>query len=349
MRVYNTGDAPGIGLEKRYDGIWQINAKNKTEGRRLEKILHTHFLGLRQKRPNGNYSEWFSVSFEEVRKFLNCQGFVVHELSIEEIKVIHKKSEYETTNEELSQFNEEKCLIDEQRAVVEKPALTLKEEFFATFLEKGFVPRRIQLELWDRFQEICNTNKKYKGIVQWATGTGKTIALLMLFVLSAEKCRREHRIFRGLLIAPKNDIFDTIIHHIRKLSKWGIVVCEGHNARLSSLHIPLDKNVIVTATHASLTEMELWNKLPAMTITHYDEVHRITGDEFYTILKNKLIEWDTQYLTGTSATPKTCNLSQHKKIAELFGNPLEILHNCDVDEAILEGWSTRWILVTRRS
>ena len=340
MKVYNTGDCPGTGMDKRYNGIWQLTAKNKIEGLHSEKLLQTHFLSARQKRSNGNYSEWFAVSFEEVRSFLNSQKFIVRELSLAEIEVIHKKSECETQKEELSQFAEEKSLIDEQQAVIQKPEplLSLKEEFFATFLEKGCLPRRIQLELWDKFEAICLTDRKYKGIVQWATGTGKTIALLMLFVLTANKCKREGRIFRGLLIAPKNDIFDTIIHHIRKLSKWGITVCEGHNARLSSLHIPLDKPVLVTATHASLTEIEIWNKLPKMDITHYDEVHRITGDEFYEMLKNKLSEWNTQYLTGTSATPKTCNPSQHKKIAELFGNPLQILHKCDVDEAILEGW-----------
>lgn len=342
MKVYNTGDCPNTGMDKRYDGIWELTATTKTEGLCSEKVLQTQFLPMRQKRPNGNYSEWFAVSFEEVRSFLIAQGFVVRELSLEEIEVIHKKSECEISEEERSQFDEEKCLIEEQQVVVQKPETkpvpSLKEEFFTTFLGKGCTPRRIQLELWDKFEEICRTDGKYKGIVQWATGTGKTIALLMLIVLTAEKCKREGRIFRGLLIAPKNDIFDTIIHHIRKLSKWGIVVCEGHNARLSSLHIPHDKPVLVTGTHASLTEPEIWDKLPGMDIVHYDEVHRITGEEFYRILNEKLIEWDTQYLTGTSATPKTCNSTQHKKIAELFGTPLQILHKCDVDEAIAEGW-----------
>ncbi len=336
MRVYNTGDPPGIGLEKRYDAIWQLNAKNKTDGLRMEKRLHSHFQSARLKRNNGNFSEWFRVTLEDVRQFLSLEGCVLRELTIDEIDVIHKKSDRKIRKDELSQFNEENSLLSEQMKPV--PEVSLQEEFFATFLEKGCVPRRIQLELWDLFEKICLTDEKYSGIVQWATGTGKTIALLMLFVIVADKCRREGRIFRGLLITPKNDIFDTIMHHIRKLSQWGIVVCEGHNARLSSLHIPHNKPVLVTATHASLTEMEIWDKLPAMTITHYDEVHRITGDEFYAMLKNKLIEWDTKYLTGTSATPKTCSVSQHRKIAELFGNPLRILHKCDMDEAIHEGW-----------
>ena len=104
------------------------------------------------------------------------------------------------------------------------------------------------------------------------------------------------------------------------------------------MQIPIDKHVLITATHASLTDAQQWLKLPPITHCHYDEVHRITGDMFYKSLQEYLEIWDTQYLTGTSATPKTCITSQHNKIAELFGNPLNILHKCDVDEAIAEGW-----------
>ena len=222
--------------------------------------------------------------------------------------------------------------------LIRQSAMSLKRDFFATFLSSGCSPRRIQLELWDVFEDICNKWSEYRGIVQWATGTGKTIALLMLFVLSATTAKKRGHLFRGLIISPKNDIFDTIIKHIRKISKWGITICEGYNGRLSSLSIPIDKPIIILATHASLTDNSLWNKLPPITHCHYDEVHRITGEEFYSRLQQKTQEWNTMFLTGTSATPKTCMTSQHKKLAELFGNPLNILHRCDVDEAIQEGW-----------
>jgi superfamily II DNA or RNA helicase len=48
--------------------------------------------------------------------------------------------------------------------------------------------------------------------------------------------------------------------------------------------------------------------------------------------------WNTELLTGTSATPKTSNPAQHRKIAELFGEPYNILHKCDIDRAIEAGW-----------
>jgi len=247
------------------------------------------------------------------------------------------------TMERTERFNERKEQITENKKHLVKlihnfrAKREMEKQFFATFLPNK-PPRRIQTELWHIFKQVCAKNEKYRGIVQWATGTGKTIATLILFVLSATAHIKKGKIFRGLMIAPKNDIFDTIIHHIRKLSNWDILICEGHNAQLSSLQIPMDKHVLITATHASLTDAQQWLKLPPITHCHYDEVHRITGDMFYKALQENLELWDTQYLTGTSATPKTCITSQHNKIAELFGNPLNVLHKCDVDEAIAEGW-----------
>ena len=331
MSVYNTGDAPGIGLEKRYDAIWQVNAHSKGELRSIERHLHARFRAQRQKKPNGTYTEWFALTVEEVTAFLTSQPYFIRAFSIQEIHIVHERATVDRSSpEDMTLFNQEMELD------IQTPP-TLKEEFFETFLGRN-TPRRIQNELWTLWEDICRSESKYRGIVQWATGTGKTIALLMLIVLSADACKKRGVIFRGLLIAPKNDIFNTIIHHIRKLSTWGIVVCEGHNAQLSSLRIPRDVPILLTATHASLTEVSAWQSIPSMNLCHYDEVHGITGNEFYALLREYLDVWDTQYLTGTSATPKTCALSQNKKISELFGNPLQILHKWDVDEAIAEGW-----------
>jgi superfamily II DNA or RNA helicase len=324
MRVYNTGDPPGY--EKTYDGIWQINVNSRIELLECEIHLHHHFESSRLRRSWGSQSEWFDVTLEQVISFLNAQRYVVRQLTLEEIDCIHIKSKSIST----PTMTDVSCIIKNQK--------TLKDEFFSTFLPVGCIPRRIQNELWDLWESTSEKNAPYQGIIQWPTGVGKTIGILMMFVLSAHFTKKRGSVFRGLLIAPTNDIFDTIMHHIHKLSKWGIVVCEGHNARLSSLHIPHHKPIVVTATHASLTDSEIWNKLPSITHCHYDEVHRSTGNEFHRLLQRKLEDWNTLFLTGTSATPRTCNRSQHQKLEKLFGNPLSILHQCEVEEAIREGW-----------
>lgn len=340
MCVYNTGDCPDADMDKRFESIWELNTTNSADSLNVESILKQHFNDKRRIRKNGNYSEWFTLTLQDVREFLIEQPFIVRELSIDEIALIHQKSEHPSLNGETDEIKEEEELIKIQNSIIRTPPVipTLKEEFFSTFIPEGSLPRRIQLELWDNFESICKTEQKYRGIIQWATGAGKTIAFLMLFVLASEKYKKEGTIFRGIIISPRNDIFDTIIHHIRKLSKWGITVCEGHNAKLSSLHIPRDRHVLITSTHASLSDNAIWESLPNISMIHYDEVHRITGTEFFNSLKEKIIEWETQYLTGTSATPKTCSQKQNGKIGELFGTPLNILHKCNVDEAIIEGW-----------
>ena len=231
--------------------------------------------------------------------------------------------------------------LKEQRKKKQNDSVvSLQDDFFETFIPKGKLPRRIQTELWEVYMEILNKNSKYNGIVQWPTGTGKTIALLTLIILTFAKCQKDHQIYRGLLIAPTNDIFATLLPVIKKLEKWGIAVLEGHEGQLSTLNVPADKNIVVLATHAALTNEKNWQRLPPMTHIHYDEVHRITGDELFELLKQQSGDekWKTAYITGTSATPKTCSVSQHRKIEEIFGSPLKIIHQCSVDEAIHEGW-----------
>jgi hypothetical protein len=345
MRVYNTGDAPNIDLEKRYDGLWQVNAKSRAELLNLEKHLHNNFSPVRQVRAGKN-TEWFAVSFEKVEAFLNSQSYVLRQLSIEEVSIIQAKSERHTLLEEMNDFVMETNLIAEQNVVTTNstPAPTLKEEtlyekFIHVFLP-GKIPRRIQIELWNLFQEICKNPLRitYRGIVQWPTGVGKTIATLMLIVIAAERCKARGEIYRGLFVSPKNDILDTISKDFNALSEFGITLYDGSHGKLSSLIIPTNCHMLITACQQALINYKGMLQLPAMNHVHYDEVHRITGDQYFQLLKEMLLKWNTEFLTGTSATPFTCSPSQREKITELFGNPLNLLHRCGVDEAVKEGW-----------
>jgi superfamily II DNA or RNA helicase len=222
----------------------------------------------------------------------------------------------------------------------EKPCLKRKADkagFLDVFLPGGAL-RSHQEELWAEWMRILATQASYKGIVHWPTGTGKTYAMLLLLLLSAEKHFQEGKVFRGLLIAPQNSILDTLMTHIRKLSLFGIEVLEGHRGGFSGLTIPTDKPFLLVTTHASLTTPEAFLRLPPINHVHYDEVHRITGEEFFGLLTAKMAEWGTAYLTGTSATPKTSNKLQHEKIAQLFGEPATILHRAEMDDMVRRGY-----------
>ena len=134
-----------------------------------------------------------------------------------------------------------------------------------------------------------------------------------------------------------------------KLSDFGITLYDGSHGKLSSLTFPTDKHLLIMACPQSLISEETgMRRLPQMPHIHWDEVHRITGEKCFQLLKPMMAEWNTQFLTGTSATPKTSCPEQHRKLAELFGEPYKILHKCDVDEAVREGWiaTPRFKIVT---
>lgn len=209
---------------------------------------------------------------------------------------------------------------------------TLWNRFLSTFL-LGKTPRRIQIELWDTFESV---SESYKGIIQWPTGVGKTTGMLMLAVLACEKARQKGEYYRGIIVSPKNDIFDTISKDFNKLSEFGMIVYDGTHAKFSKLSFPSNKHIIIIATHAALVRSGL-NSLPPITHFHYDEVHRISGEKLFEDLKIMLKTWNTMFLTGTSATPLTCSGIQREKITELFGDEY-IMSRCDMDEAVKEGW-----------
>ena len=326
LRQYAIGDAPGCGVDKEYDSLWLIDVKTRAELREMEHILHTHFAHRRQ-----GTTEWFKVTYEEVAAFMaSPQKFKIQQVSFEEVRTINTKVRDPIADSEKAEYEDEETLQKEKASIPVIESDHLYQKFLRTFLP-GKVPRRVQIELWNLFKTLCATPDKllYRGIVQWPTGVGKTIATLMLIVIAAERSKRRGEFYRGLFVSPKNDILDTISKDFGKLLEFGITVLDGSHGRLSSLTIPTTSHILISACQASLI---------AMTHVHYDEVHRITGELYFQLLKEMLATWETELLTGTSATPFTSSPSQRAKITELFGDPLTLLHRCGVDEAVMEGW-----------
>ncbi len=323
LRVYRTGDAPDIDLDKVYLGLWEIEASNMKAMKHKETILHLHFQTYRIKR-NTRWTEWFRVDIQHVQAFMDTQSFVIKQVSLADIKEIHRRTE------------SDEPFPDDIPEPLEEEHIRLKELFFHEFLGDK-TPRRIQDEVWDTYASIVK-NGSYRGIVQWATGAGKSVAMMILIVITAQYYQSKGECYRGLLVTHKNDIFDTLGPYLKKLIHFDIHVVRGDHGYFSHIKVPSDKSILITATHASLTDSESWQKLPYINHIHYDEVHRSTGEQFLDLLESHLEKWNTAFFTGTSATPKTSDVNQHAKMYRLFGNPLSILHRCDVEQAISDGF-----------
>ena len=336
-----------------FEKIYHLKISSHDELRRIESCLHYKFSKLRKVR------EWFEFDSPDlVDAFIRTFPSFVKECVLDEIPKIQYSKNALKRERALEKYR------DEIETIPVIPVIPVnvnaandpsgEYEYFAHMLNIGQVPRRIQVELFRAFSDKVMKLDTYKGIVQWPTAVGKTIGMLsLLFItfrhyinINASKKDGNNRFWRGLLIAPQNDILNTIIDSIKKLEKWNITIVMGHDAQfLDTVQAcPLDKHCLIITTHASLTERKKWEMLPEIHHFHYDEVHGSTGLQFYGLLT----EWIPKfaYFTGTSATPKTCNSDQHARLHHLFGNPLSVLHQCEMDEAVKEGWIALPKLIT---
>lgn len=328
LRVYTTGDAPGD--EKYYVGVWLTTSSSFYKLRQNESQTHFNFSSVRLKRHTGRLSEWFNVNIETLSVWLNSQKFISRQLTPDELEDIRRQSTTDSTSDN-------KKLIDEEDDLLKSE--TLLDEFIKYFIPAEGSLRRVQKELWFKFMDICDSDiDQYRGIIQWPTGVGKSIALCMMVVIASNKCKNSDSIYRGLLVIPKLDIITSLGKYFDILHKFGITIYDGSKGNLSKLTIPINQHILVVTTHQSLTDETAMDRLPVMYHVHYDEVHRISGDVFMGHLKTKLDIWKTKFLTGTSATPLTGNIEQMKKVSDVFGDPLPILHRCNIDEAVSEGW-----------
>jgi len=322
-----------------FERLYHVKVSGVEELRDIEAKMHEHFGPLRRRR------EWFELdSPDPVGEFIQNHPSFSKECALNDVKDLQYSKESMKREKQLVQKQEEQEQEQEQeQEEIASASIPVKEdlicEYFSHMLPLGsLLPRRIQSELFCAFLKKTAENEKYTGIVQWPTAVGKTIGMLSLLYISFSRRSSEGKIWRGLLIAPQNDILNTIMDSIKRLEKWGITIISGHDAQFVDAlqEYPRDRHCLIITTHASLTDRRKWEMLPEIDHCHYDEVHQSTGMQFFGLL----VEWIPKftYFTGTSATPKTCNSEQHTRLHQLFGNPLEVLHQCEMDEAVKEGW-----------
>ena len=311
-----------------FEKLYQVRVNSPAELRQIETSVHSHFEAHRRRR------EWFDMdSPDPVDAYIQSLPAFMNECTLDDIQDLQHSDDAMKQEKQLLRLQ-----TPTKTNAPEEQAYNPRDDYFNHMLKPGQAPRRIQSEIFDAFWEKTATLDVYKGIVQWPTAVGKTIGMLALFFISFLRRSSQGKPWRGLLIAPQNDILNTIMEPIKKLEKWGIVIVFGHDAQFldAMRNCPADKHVLIVTTHASLTDRKKWDMLPEIHHCHYDELHQMTGEQFFALL----MEWVPKfaYLTGTSATPKTCNSDQHARLHQLFGTPLSVLHQCEMDEAVSEGW-----------
>ncbi len=202
-----------------FEKLYRVRVSGVEELRDIEGKLHAHFDTLRRRR------EWFELdSPDPVDEFIRNHASFSKECTLNDVKDLQYSKE---------SVKREKRLVKQQQEQQEQqdplpvhvPVLIpdkkdLITEYFSHMLPPGStLPRRIQSELFRAFLEKTSENEKYKVIVQWPTAVGKTIGMLSLLFISFSRRSSEGKIWRGLLIAPQNDILNTIMDSIKRLKE----------------------------------------------------------------------------------------------------------------------------------
>ena len=158
MRTYNTGDAIGIGLEKRYEALWKVDVLYDLELRKIEYGIHSHFGKYRISMSR----EWFKISFKDVEEYIDSIGCI------------------RVSQEDVVEFNHkgmEKACKNDFRVVAEEEndeeVVPKKEKYLGVRQ-----PRPYQQQIIDK--SIDHFQSYNKGVFILMCGTGKTLISLWL-------------------------------------------------------------------------------------------------------------------------------------------------------------------------
>lgn len=175
-----------------------------------------------------------------------------------------------------------------------------------------------QLRLWDRFVNLSK-KENVNGILQWMMGTGKTIAALEMITIA----RAREGFLRGLIVSHRKDILDQFTSLAKILE---IPIFRRYDKFKED---PTGDSYLFFISHTSLINYEI----PAINFFLYDEVHRISGYELNSKMKEYLSKYDVKYILGLSATP-IINLEHKGFIQNIYGPKINILDTCDYVEAV---------------
>lgn len=298
----------------------------------------------------GGSTEYITGDFNEVPKLMTNEGYELREVSLDDVpKQEHSKSKSASRKSIAKMMGiddeESKASTSQQSLECSTQRDTLKDIYIQNVM-KGRVLREVQDELWTTFEGMCQQSDTVKGIVQWPTGVGKTVAITSMLYLARHYhfVEKPNKPFRAMVISPKNDILETTLSTYTTLEQFGLKILTGFGGQLSSINIPTNDSFILLVTHQGLVcnsqnkEQPYIYNLTDIDFVLYDEVHRITGDLLFTSLNVLVPKWQTKYLLGTSATPLTSNAEQHFKFHDMFGSPPNIIHRCEYVDAINKGW-----------
>lgn len=201
------------------------------------------------------------------------------------------------------------------------------------------------INLRDYQKEAINNwfRNKFTGILEMATGTGKTITAISAMVKVIEKCNLQNFPCGMIVVVPYKSLLEQWVEDLRKFNIYPIMCYDNKNLWSSNLKFKVNafnndiiKNLFIITTNATFNGKEFQSLLDNINndyILCIDEMHHVATEKYLLNLPNKC-----KLRLGLSATLQ----SNHNKrnMDKLINYFDKIVYTFDMKRAIDEGFLT---------
>lgn len=228
--------------------------------------------------------------------------------------------------------------------------MKIKIEEFKDKIENNFkIPEGIELRPYQNEAYEKWTQNKGKGILNMATGTGKTITALSIITRINKMVIKNNEKICYIIICPQIQLINQWKDDVEKFYKGDILICNSSHKKwnkdlkkkLEYLKYSIIKNIVIITTNVTFLTNKFQslynNNIKKNSMLIVDECHNIGSLKFKESLD---IFNDIPLKLGLSATPKRYNDIEGNIIIEkILG---EEIFNFGLKEAIENGYLTEY-------
>ena len=236
-------------------------------------------------------------------------------------------------------FKENECSIDEgvRGMFLNESELEYSKE------KEPKIPSYIKLRKYQNDAIQSWFDNKFKGILEMATGTGKTITAICAIVKVLKLCKVKGLSCGLVIVVPYKSLLEQWVENLKEFNIDPIMCYENKeswysklNNKINLFNSNINKNLFIITTNATFNGNDFQNLLSKIDkdyILCIDEMHHVATKKYISNLPN-----NCNLRLGLSATLQSeYNKENMDKVKFYFG---DIIYTFSMERAIEEGFLT---------
>ena len=205
------------------------------------------------------------------------------------------------------------------------------------------IPSYIKLRKYQNEAIQSWFNAKFKGILEMATGTGKTITAICAMVKVLQLCKNKNLSCGLVIVVPYKSLLEQWVENLKEFNIYPTICYENQelwytklNNKINLFNSGINRNLFIITTNATFNRNEFQNllrKIEKDYILCIDEMHHVATKKYISNLPN-----NCNLRLGLSATLQSdYNKENMDKVKFYFG---DVIYTFSMERAIEEGFLT---------